>query len=218
MIEYTNFMAIIIKILLSLSAITIWLYTQKKLGQRKVHHAEKITDLIHNALEKQSQKIRESVRATNCLLISSSLFIDFLGLFIIYQSFAGDSIRPLLSLMLIFTLRQINQAITLLPKPENMVWKDPGFPSLFVTYNVSNDLFFSGHTAIAVLGALELASLGQPLFTFFGVAIVIYEIIAVLLLRAHWTMDIFTGAIVSLWVHEIMTRIAPIVDRYLTQF
>ena len=33
------------------------------------------------------------------------------------------------------------------------VTDDRFFPSLLVTYGVSNDMFFSGHTAMAVLGA-----------------------------------------------------------------
>ena len=41
-----------------------------------------------------------------------------------------------------------------------MIWRNPGFPSLLVTYGVSNDFFISGHTAIAVLGAIAASKLG----------------------------------------------------------
>ena len=37
-----------------------------------------------------------------------------------------------------------------------MMWNNPGVPSLLVTYETTNDFFFSGHTAIAVLGCIEL--------------------------------------------------------------
>ena len=35
-----------------------------------------------------------------------------------------------------------------------------GVPSILVTYNVTTDFFFSGHTGLAVLGAVELARAG----------------------------------------------------------
>jgi hypothetical protein len=37
-----------------------------------------------------------------------------------------------------------------------MIWRYPGFPSLLVPYVTSSDLFFFGHTAIAIYGFLEL--------------------------------------------------------------
>ena len=76
-----------------------------------------------------------------------------------------------------------------------MIWEDPGVPSLFVTYHVANDLFFSGHTALAVYGSLVLASLGYLPLTLAAVALGLYEIFAVLALRAHWTMDVYAGAV-----------------------
>jgi len=51
------------------------------------------------------------------------------------------------------------QATTALPAPPGMLWRDPGFPSLLVTYSVGNDFFFSGHTAFAVFGAPVWAEL-----------------------------------------------------------
>ena len=36
-----------------------------------------------------------------------------------------------------------------------------GVPTLLVTYGVGNDLFFSGHTALAVFGTLELGRVGH---------------------------------------------------------
>ena len=62
--------------------------------------------------------------------------------------------------MFLFGLRQMCQAVSALPLPEGMIWRSPGVPSLLVTYDVANDLFFSGHTAMAVYGAIELARWG----------------------------------------------------------
>jgi membrane-associated phospholipid phosphatase len=107
------------------------------------------------------------------------------------------------------------QALCALPAPPNMIWRYPGFPSLFVTYNVGNDYFFSGHTAIAVFGAIEVARLRRPWLTAFALTVVVFEVATVLILRAHYTMDVFAGAVTALWVAAFCDSIAPRVDRLL---
>lgn len=211
-------MTITIKILLSLSAIGFWLFTQKLVGQKKAPPENGIGDLIHELTAPANRYLNAAPRMANTLLVSSSLIIDALGIFLIVQTLLGDSIRPLMGLIILFSLRQINQAMSSLPIPDGMIWRDPGVPSIFVTYGVSNDLFFSGHTALAVLGALELIQLGNPLFTFLGIFVIAFQVITVLLLRAHWTMDVFTGAIAALWTHQFVLRVAPTVDQWIGSF
>jgi membrane-associated phospholipid phosphatase len=93
-----------------------------------------------------------------------------------------------------------------------MIWRSPGFPSLLVTYGTASDLFFSGHTAVAVYGCLELAHQGGTLGIVLGVALALIEAGTVLVLRAHYTLDVFTGAITALWVWGLAWRLAPAVD------
>src|SRR5216684_288746 len=97
----------------------------------------------------------------------------------------------------------------------NLIWHYPGFPSLLVTYRVANDFFFSGHTAIAVFGALELARYHRKWLTFAAVLVVFFEVATVLILRAHYTFDVFTGIIAALWVAHVSERLSPLLDRLL---
>jgi membrane-associated phospholipid phosphatase len=108
------------------------------------------------------------------------------------------------------------QALCTLPAPPSMIWRYPGFPSLFVTYSVGNDYFFSGHTAIAVFGAMELARLRRRWLTALALLVVLFEVATVLILRAHYTMDVFTGAVVALWVSALCNSVAPRVDRLIS--
>jgi hypothetical protein len=127
----------------------------------------------------------------------------------------GPSVRPFLGLLLLFLLRQVCQGLTALPAPEGMIWRDPGFPSLLVTYGTATDLFFSGHTAIAVYGGVELARLGGPALAVVGAALAAFEAATVLVVRAHYTMDVFTAIVVALWVAGVARSIAPAADRLL---
>jgi hypothetical protein len=111
--------------------------------------------------------------------------------------------------LLLFALRQLMQAMCALPTPDGMIWRSPGWPSLFVTYHVANDFFFSGHTAIAVFGATQLARTKRPVFIAIGIALALFEMVAVLVLRAHYTMGIFTGAVAALWAAHVAERLAP---------
>jgi len=110
--------------------------------------------------------------------------------------------------VIVLGLRQIMQACVALPAPPNAIWHYPGFPSLLVTYSVANDYFFSGHTAIAVVGATEMARLGRRWLTGLGVLIVLFEIVTVLVLRAHYTMDVFTGLITGLYAAYLAGQIS----------
>ena len=144
--------------------------------------------------------------AANALLIVSSAIIDLLGIFLLGRWLFGGSLRPFLSLVIVLGLRQIMQALVALPAPPGAIWHYPGFPSLLVTYGVANDYFFSGHTAIAVLGATELRRAGKRWLTALGVAIVVFEVLTVLILRAHYTMDVFTGLITGLYAAHLADR------------
>ena len=99
-----------------------------------------------------------------------------------------------------------------------MIWHATGVPTLLVTYGVTNDLFFSGHTGLAVLAAVELSRTGRKGFMALGVLIATFEAMAVLILRAHYTMDVFTGAVAVLFVAQVAARWAPAFDRALARF
>src|SRR5713226_2194032 len=157
-----------------------------------------------------------TMRAANALLIVSSALIDALGLFLLGRWLFGGSVRPFLGLFLLMAMRQLMQAICALPPPPNMIWHYPGFPSLLVTYHVANDFFFSGHTAIAVFGAIELSRLRRHWLTAAAVMLVFFEVATVLILRAHYTMDVFTGILAALWIAHLTECISPRLDHLLS--
>ena len=188
-----------------------WFWTQRLIGQRAWPDGI-IGDGVHQATAPLNRYLHKRPRAADALLIATSAIIDLLGLFILARSIFGPSVRPFLGLLILYALRQICQGLCALPPPEGMIWRRPGFPSLLVTYGTATDLFFSGHTAIAVFGCVELARMGGPILPVVGVLIAVIEAAAVLVLRAHYTMDVFAAIVTALWAVSVADALAPSVD------
>jgi PAP2 superfamily protein len=202
------------RVVLTGIALGIWFWTQSLIAHRAAPPSG-VGDALHTLTAGLNNYFYHSPASANALLILSSALIDGLGLFLLGRWLFGPSVRPFLGLVLLLGLRQIMQALCALPVPPNMIWHYPGFPSLLVTYNVGNDFFFSGHTAIAVFGGIELARLGGRWFTLLAVSIVLFEIATVLVLRAHYTMDVFTGILAALCVARFCTVVSPRIDAWL---
>ncbi len=193
-----------------------WFWSQSLIGSRPVPEG-RIRDGLHELTAPWNAFLIEPShrRWRNGLLIFSSAGIDLLGIFLLGWSTFGPSIRPFLGLLILFTLRQTFQVLCALPAPEGIIWTDPGFPSFLVTYGVSNDLYFSGHTSIAVYGAVELSRLGKRWLRVAAIALACFEMVAVIVLRAHYTMDVYTGAVTALLVAGFAQWLAPYCDRAL---
>jgi hypothetical protein len=205
---------LLLRLVLTAMVLALWFWTQSLIGAR-TPPAAGLGDALHNLTSGLNSYFSHNPVAANGLLIVSSAFIDGLGLFLLGRWLFGGSIRPFLGLFLLMALRQLMQAICSLPPPPGMIWHYPGFPSLLVTYHVANDFFFSGHTAIAVFGAIELSRLQKNWLTVAAVLLAVFEIATVLILRAHYTMDVFTGIVAALWIAPLVERVSPRLDQLL---
>ena len=195
-----------IRIVVTAVALAIWFWTQSLIGSRGFPSAG-ICDRVHVATASANLYLHDHTLAANALLIVSSAIIDLLGILLLGLWIFRRSVRPFLGLVIVLGLRQVMQALVALPAPPNAIWHYPGFPSLLVTYGVANDYFFSGHTAIAVLGACEMVRMRRPWLTALAVFVVVFEIATVLVLRAHYTMDVFTGLVTGLLAAHLADRI-----------
>ncbi len=196
-----------LRLLVTAVALVIWFWTQSLIGARGAP-ASGIGDRMQAMTAPANLYLHSHPATANALLVVSSAIIDLLGIFLLSMWIFRGEARPFLALVIVLGLRQVMQACVALPTPPDAIWHSPGFPSLLVTYGVANDYFFSGHTAIAVLGATELARLGKRWLTILGVGIVLFEAAAVLILRAHYSMDVFTGLITGLYAAYLADRIA----------
>lgn len=177
------------------AGLAAWFWTQSLIGSRKLQDGI-IGDRLHDWTAPWNAALHRRPRLTNGILIATSACIDLFALFLIGAGVFGATWRPFIALLLLFVFRQSCQALCALPVPPGMIWRYPGFRSLLVTYGVSNDFFISGHTAIAVLGAIEIFR-QFPLWAGLAAALVaLLEAVTVIVLRAHYTMDVL-GAITA---------------------
>jgi membrane-associated phospholipid phosphatase len=202
----------------------LWFFTQSLIGSRPLDPQDDLVgiplsrgDSLFNLTRPINDHLHSHSGWADALLVASSVVIDLLGLWLIATSIFGPTMRPFVGLLLLFALRQITQALCVLPTPEGMIWRDPGFPSLLVTYNVANDFFFSGHTAIAVFAATQLARRRLPGLLTLGIVLAVFEIATVIVLRAHYTMDVIAGAIAALWAAHAADYVGPWLDRALAK-
>jgi len=198
-----DFQTLALRVLLIAGSLVAWFVTQKMIGARTLKDGE-LYDHFHVLSAGWNAWLHRHPRHANAVLIASSLCVDAVTLFVLAYALLGPSFTPFWGLFALFALRQLSQAAVALPIPQGVIWRDPGVPSLFVTYGVGNDFFFSGHTALAVYGAMQLAALQIPALTAIGAIVAVLQAIAVIVLRAHWTMDVVAGVFAALTVGLIV--------------
>ena len=195
-------------------ALVAWFWTQSLIASTSAPK-DGIGDVVHDLTARWNRYFSTHDRAANAALIISSIFIDLFGLSLIGVAIFGSTFAPFLAILILFALRQLCQSLCTLPPPPGMIWRNPGFPALLVTYSVGNDFFFSGHTAVAVLGAIEAAYFGPAWFAAIAAAIALGEMLIVLVLRAHYTMDVVAGALAAFLAAEVAGKLSPAMDAWL---
>jgi len=195
-------------------AIVLWFWTQR-LVSAKAPMKNGIGERLHDWSAPRHAWFLAHPCATNLTLILTSVFIDLFGLYLFASSIFGPTLQPLIAILILFSMRQTCQAICTLPIPPGSIWHHPGCPSLFVTYGTSNNFFFSGHPAISVLRAIQLAHTAPPWFAAVAAATAVVEAITVIILRAHYTMNVFAAPFAAYGADEIARRFAPDVDAWL---
>lgn len=195
-------------------ALVLWFWTQRLISAKAPANTG-LGDRLHDWSAPLHGWLTANPRAANLTLIVTSALIDMFGLYLLASAVFGATLRPFLAILILFAMRQSCQAICTLPIPPGSIWRYPGFPSLLVTYGTSNDFFFSGHTAISVLGALQLIAVAPPWLAGIGVGVALAEAATVIVLRAHYTMDVFAALFAAWGAHVLAGSAAPTIDAWL---
>ena len=173
-----------------------WFLTQSLIGERRPP-SNGLRDLLHVWTAPWNRYLHAHPRSANATLVISSAVIDLMGVGLIAASVFGPSVRPFVALIILMLMRQACQAGCVLPPPPGIIWRHPGVPSLLVTYHVGGDFFFSAHTGIAVLCAIEVAGMCVWWQALAVGLLAVFQSGVVIVLRAHYTMDVFAAAVAA---------------------
>lgn len=170
-----------------------WIQTQTWLSTVQSNNA--IKDRIHDSklVNQTIHFLTKNKNISSILIASTTFLIDSTLTILIIKSLLHNQIRYPIILLLGIILRQFCQYISTLPMPQGMIWHDPGFPTLYMVYDVKNDFFFSGHTFIAMLIGMELIEKYNFIGKIYGVFFIICQIGFVLITRSHYFIDVYAA-------------------------
>jgi hypothetical protein len=199
------------------AAIALWFWSQQTISDTKAIPpvAGAVGDRLHTLSSPLHSRLIARPRRADALLIATSAGIDVFGLYLLGAAVFGPTARPLAAVMIVFALRQLCQLLVSLPDPPGLIWRYPGFPSLLVTYHVENDYFFSGHTAVSAVAMLELIRVAPASIAALAVVLTVIEASTVIVLRAHYTMDVFAAIFAACAADVAACWVAPGLDSLL---
>lgn len=201
----------LLRVVVLVLALVLFSAAERLFGSRGLPH--RIDDLMHDLFAPVNSELQSNPRLADALLIAISALADMAGVGLALLSIFAPRIRPLVGLLVLYGMRQAVESLCELPVPEGMIWRYPGFPSLLVDYAVMGDFFFSGHTAVIAYVTAELAAMRRWWLASLGAFCTLFVVMVLFALRAHYTMDVFTGLIAALLAIWMASDIAAYLDR-----
>ena len=99
--------------------------------------------------------------------------------------------------------------------PQNYLWRNPGFPSIVISYTESNSLFFSGQIGLIFICALEFKKNQYIKIFFLSIMTIILEALLLIILRGNYIIDIFTAFLFSHYSFMIGEDYSYILDKFI---
>ena len=109
-----------------------------------------------------------------------------------------------------FTLRQSMLYLVRVFPPEGMIWFHPGLPSFVIKYDTVNDLCFDGHMSIlTLLCQYWYFANYNHIMVVVTIQLCVFTLFELIVLRVHYTIDIYSGIMSALAVFQLMYRVSP---------
>jgi membrane-associated phospholipid phosphatase len=113
----------------------------------------------------------------------------------------------LLTVIFFYTLRSFIMYLCVLPVPVGQLYFDPGFPTFSTNYNLTNDLFYSGHAGFATLVFLELRAFNYRRLSWLYFVFMLFISFILILTRTHYTMDVYAGILSAYFLFKMMPKV-----------
>ncbi|CAM9695958.1 unnamed protein product, partial [Ectocarpus fasciculatus] len=181
------------------------------------------TDVIDDAFIRVTSDLNKRLIANPVLAEAyqaiCSLLIDTALLALLYLGTTRrSSVRPFLSILIFFTFRFIAQIAAVIPCSPGFLWpvgKLFGYeiPTVFVDYEPTNDMFFSGHAGTTFIIGLEFFELDYHRLAWFQMTFALPVIsVWVVTARAHRGIDVWAGILAAVASCSIAKELAVTLD------
>lgn len=186
-----------------------------------IRRVKRIYDAWHQATMGLNARLQSHPTELSILILIASFMMDMMVLLIWGQWVVlGDSFRLPIAYTLLYTIRALMRSCSLLPYPPDYIWQVPKFGedirirSLVVPYQLSDDFFFSGHVGCGILAVSEHFYYRCWWGVIFSSVVTAFQTFVMTATRAHYFIDMFTGAVVASWIHILSQSITLPVDQW----
>lgn len=157
----------------------------------------------------------DSVAFRHGFMIFSGLLIDVLMVsqFFYFIFKKWNTWRYFLALAGFYGFWMIVQNLFLMKKPPGYLWEYPGFPSLVVPYDPTNDFFYSGHIGGSLITVLEWKEQGYWSMVIFGIVSIVVTFWLLVIAHVHFLCDIVAGFFIGHYMFIFAKMYAPYFDR-----
>ena len=143
---------------------------------------------------------------------SNSLDVLLLSYIAIYVKY-GNSWTGIINLVLFYGFRGVFQNYITLSYYHTYLYTEPAFFSFFVPVFRSADFFWSGHCGITLIAALQFRKWGYVKTFYIGLIISLWQGFVMTSLRAHYSIDIIFGWLISHYSFWWSTYIGSLLDK-----
>ena len=118
--------------------------------------------------------------------------------------FLRKGFKIVFQIALFYFFRAVLQSVFYIRYPTDYIWSHPGVYSLAVPYAPANDFFYSGHVGLCTICYLHFSRDDLGFMKRFAMASICVESFTLLVTRAHYSIDLFTGVIVAHYVFLVV--------------
>ena len=194
----------IIVLVISLNKVSsfIWKYHSSKLPENCVFDSFRYPSISI------SQFLQKHPTISNVFVASDSLIIDFVTVSFLYLYIRKGYLSIIYTTLIFYGIRSVALGFGgQWPQPDPFLFKDPGFPSIFVPYEKTNDLYFSGHIGCVTFVFSQCLWYKFKRIGYVAVFGFVWTWLMMTICGGHYSNDLIIGACVGWMSGRLVFRI-----------
>jgi len=172
-----------------------------------------LLDLSHEWTISYNKYFEENRQTKFICLAVGGVLMDIVALFQFYKfSMQGKTWRFAIAITFYYSLRFVINSVFRTRYPQNYLWEFPNFYSVTVPYGKTNNFFLTGHLGLCIICLLEYRANKQFFMMTLAYLTLIFQIFLVMVLRAHYLIDILSALCFGHYFFMMAERVAHWID------